>query len=107
MKITSLVLLVGSASAFTSPAAKASVSFRKMSDDASEGETTTFPEPVVAALPTMSQALPFATRPSALDGSLAGDVGFDPLGFAKSREDLMNFREAEIKHCRLAMLVSL
>jgi hypothetical protein len=45
-------------------------------------------------------------RPAALDGTLAGDVGFDPLGFAKSKNDLMNYREAEIKHARLAMLAA-
>jgi len=54
----------------------------------------------------MSTALPFMPRPLALDGSLVGDVGFDPLGFAKSKEDLMNYREAEIKHGRLAMLAA-
>lgn len=63
----------------------------------------TIPEPV---LPTMSQALPFMECPVALDGSLVGDVGFDPLGFAKTKEDLMNYREAEIKHARLAMLAA-
>merc|ERR1739842_76650 len=36
----------------------------------------------------------------------AGDVGFDPLGFAKSESDLMNYREAEVKHARLAMLAA-
>jgi hypothetical protein len=41
-----------------------------------------------------------------LDGSLAGDVGFDPLGFAKNSADLMKFREAEVKHARLAMLAA-
>jgi len=54
----------------------------------------------------MSEALPFLTRPLVLTGELPGDVGFDPLGFAKSREDLLNYREAEIKHARLAMLAS-
>ena len=54
----------------------------------------------------MSQALPFVTRPLMLTGELPGDAGFDPLGFAKSREDLMNYREAEIKHARLAMLAA-
>jgi hypothetical protein len=39
-----------------------------------------------------------------LDGSLAGDVGFDPLGFAKSKKTLFWMREAEVKHARLAML---
>lgn len=54
----------------------------------------------------MSQALPFLTRPVILDGSMAGDAGFDPLGFAKTQGDLMNYREAEIKHARLAMLAA-
>ena len=54
----------------------------------------------------MSEALPFLTRPLMLTGELAGDAGFDPLGFAKSQEDLMNYREAEIKHARLAMLAA-
>merc|ERR1719446_1846950 len=68
-------------------------------------------EPVVVAdpepeLPAMSQSMPFMTRPVALTGALAGDVGFDPLGFAKTEEDLMNYREAEIKHARLAMLAA-
>jgi len=57
-------------------------------------------------LPLMSQSLPFMTRPQALTGELAGDVGFDPLGFAKSSEELLNYREAEIKHARLAMLAA-
>ena len=29
-----------------------------------------------------SEAIPFLDKPPALDGSLAGDVGFDPLGFS-------------------------
>ena len=53
----------------------------------------------------MSKALPFAPRPKLLNGKLAGDVGFDPFGFAGPDEaSLINMREAEIKHCRLAML---
>lgn len=43
---------------------------------------------------------------SCSDGSLVGDVGFDPLGFAKTKDDLLNYREAEIKHGRLAMLAA-
>jgi hypothetical protein len=45
--------------------------------------------------------------PEYLDGSLAGDVGFDPLGFASSKKTLYWMREAEIKHSRLAMLGAL
>ena len=69
-------------------------------------ESTLDSPPVVAALPVQSQSLPFLPRPAFLDGTLAGDVGFDPLGFAKSESDLMNYREAEIKHARLAMLAA-
>ena len=42
-------------------------------------------------------------RPPALDGSHAGDFGFDPLGFTEEF-DLYTMQEAEIRHARLAML---
>ena len=32
------------------------------------------------------------------------DVGFDPLGFSETNAGLFFMREAEIKHCRLAMV---
>ena len=41
-----------------------------------------------------------------MDGTLAGDVGFDPLGFASNPDQLGQFREAEVKHARLAMLAA-
>lgn len=65
-------------------------------------------EPVVTlpAEPRKSMALPFMMAPTVLDGSMAGDFGFDPLGFADSPENLMLYREAEIKHARLAMLAA-
>ena len=44
--------------------------------------------------------------PLLLDGTLAGDVGFDPLGFSKSQKTLYWMREAEVKHSRLAMLAA-
>lgn len=44
--------------------------------------------------------------PIVLDGTLAGDVGFDPLGLAKSEKSLYWMREAEVKHGRLAMLAA-
>ena len=37
---------------------------------------------------------------------LAGNFGFDPLRLAQSQEQLITYRKAEIKHSRLAMLVS-
>lgn len=51
----------------------------------------------------MSIALPFLKRPSQLDGTHAGDVGFDPLGLSESN-DMYTMMEAEIRHSRLAML---
>ena len=40
---------------------------------------------------------------------MAGDVGFDPLGLSESNGvgvDLYWLREAEIKHCRIAMMAA-
>jgi light-harvesting complex I chlorophyll a/b binding protein 1 len=66
-----------------------------------------------------SQALPFATAPATLDGSMLGDVGFDPLGFSTvpvgawftglegrngAPDDLTWYREAELIHGRIAQL---
>ena len=63
----------------------------------------------LAAPPTLgkySASIPFLRRPKYLTGRYAGDVGFDPLGLATSMEVLVNYREAEVKHARIAMLVS-
>lgn len=55
----------------------------------------------------MSKAIPFVPRPKLLDGALAGDVGFDPFGFGGAdKASLINMREAELKHSRLAMLAA-
>jgi len=54
-----------------------------------------------------SASLPFMNRPPLLDGSMAGDVGFDPLGLSNIDDvgiDLYWLREAEIKHGRVAMM---
>merc|ERR1719148_90646 len=66
-----------------------------------------------------SIALPWATAPATLDGSMLGDVGFDPLGFSTvpvglwfkgfaGRNgvpgDLNWYREAELIHGRIAQL---
>ena len=53
----------------------------------------------------MSESIPFLGCSKVLQESdLAGNVGFDPLGLAKNKEQLWEYREAEIKHSRLAML---
>jgi len=86
MKATTLALLAGSAAAFA-PAAPAART--------------------VALGAEKSASLPFLNRPSLLDGSMAGDVGFDPLGLSNIDDvgiDLYWLREAEVKHARVAML---
>ena len=60
------------------------------------------PPPVKKAL--KAKWLPGLDAPMVLDGSMAGDVGFDPLGFASSQKTLYWMRECEITHGRLAML---
>lgn len=59
------------------------------------------------AAPRQSGWLPLMLAPEALDGSFAGDVGFDPIGFCRSVDDVKRYREAEIKHGRLAMLAAI
>jgi hypothetical protein len=53
-----------------------------------------------------SKSVPFLPKPENLDGSMAGDVGFDPVGFSNWLP-LKFVREAEIKHGRVAMLATL
>lgn len=64
-------------------------------------------EPPAGPKRMMQFPLNFIERSPYLDQELAGDAGFDPLRFVKSREDLFFYREAEIKHARLGMLGSL
>ena len=101
LSVSAIILAstMSATSAFMAPMSRSAAPALRMSDDAME----TPPAPVE---PDMSQALPFMARPAALDGSMAGDAGFDPLGFAKNNDDLMKYREAEIKHARLAMLAA-
>jgi hypothetical protein len=65
-----------------------------------------------------SVALPFDKSPPTLDGTLVGDVGFDPVGFTTIgvtdyfnsivktgyTDDLLWYREAELMHGRIAQL---
>ncbi|KAG6412871.1 hypothetical protein SASPL_125564 [Salvia splendens] len=48
--------------------------------------------------------LPGLPSPTYLDGSLAGDNGFDPLGLAEDPENLHWFIQAELVNGRWAML---
>lgn len=45
----------------------------------------------------MSIAMPMLKRPTNLDGTHAGDYGFDPLGITE-QFDLYTLMEAEVRH---------
>ncbi|KAI8475812.1 MAG: chlorophyll a/b-binding protein domain-containing protein [Monoraphidium minutum] len=47
---------------------------------------------------------PGVVAPAWLDGSLPGDRGFDPMGLGADPKALAWYRQAELVHCRWAML---
>ncbi|GMI22393.1 hypothetical protein TrCOL_g247 [Triparma columacea] len=108
MKLITILSVVASANAFMSPMFVKSASSALMSEveTPSVEDTSSSSTPPAPVLPASSTALPFMDRPFALTGEMAGDVGFDPLGFAKDQDTLFKMREAEIKHARLAMLAA-
>jgi len=55
-------------------------------------------------LSAKSKSLPFLDAPSKLDGSMVGDVGFDPMELSEIQADLTYARAAELKHGRIAQL---
>lgn len=101
MKATCFAALIGSAAAFApAQTGKASTSLN-------------------ARFVEGTKALPFGSSPDTLDGSLPGDVGFDPIGFSTApfasfnnplyvegnfMSDLEWLREAELAHGRIAQL---
>jgi len=52
----------------------------------------------------MSKSIPFLVKPEKLDGSMAGDMGFDPMGLSEIQVDLNYARWSELKHGRICML---
>jgi len=48
-----------------------------------------------------------ADVPAYLDGELAGDYGYDPLGLGKNPEQLAKYRKNELLHARWAMLATI
>jgi hypothetical protein len=98
LSLIALTVTVGTTSAFVPSRMGAMSSSLEMSKVATEDSSKPEKE--------MSLSLPFMERPAMLTGSLAGDVGFDPVGFAQSEGALLSYREAEVKHGRLAMLAA-
>ena len=72
MKFTSALLLVGSATAFTS-------NNNNLAQRTQTVQLSLWGEPSKKEGEggDMSQSLPFAPRPKLLDGTMAGDVGFE------------------------------
>lgn len=116
MKIAIVALLAGSVAALAPPMAVKSKKGKKVSAAPKSGLS---PSADAWAKGSTSIALPWATAPATLDGTLLGDVGFDPLGFSTvpvgpwfngfaGREgkigDLTWYREAELIHGRIAQL---
>jgi hypothetical protein len=85
----------------------------KMTDMTGKGMDAKGPQSVASGgtrLTTKGDIAPLFILPSSSvigDGKMVGDKGFDPLGFATSIEKLRIYKEAELKHGRLAMLAAL
>jgi len=90
MQVLALALLLPSAAAF-----KPSGSAR-----------TTKLAPTKAAAGESFWTKTLELAPGARGSGLAGDVGFDPFGFAQTQDELLKYRDAELKHSRLAMLAA-
>merc|ERR1719224_286050 len=88
---------LATAEAFTAPTmlAGSRVSVRMQEAAAEEIEMPPAPPP-----------LPKIKTMRVGDGTLAGDANFDPLQISDTPESLAWYREAEIKHARLAMLAA-
>lgn len=114
MKVAIVALLAGSATALAP--LMAAKSKKASAAPASSGAS---PSASAWAAGSKSVALPWATAPATLDGTLLGDVGFDPWGLSTvpvgpwfngfaGREgklgDLTWYREAELIHGRISQL---
>jgi len=132
MKLAVSALLLATASAYQAPMqmtfslgkfgkGKGKGKGKKTAAKAVAPNTVSGPSPSAQAWAAGSKsvALPFATAPATLDGSMLGDVGFDPLGFSTTPvgpwflgvegrqgriSDLNWYREAELIHGRIAQM---
>jgi len=89
-------LLVGTAAAFAPSSAGPARNVVTQTSE-SKGRSS-------VVLSEMSKSIPFLTVPEKLDGSMPGDMGFDPMGLSDIQTDLRYARWAELKHGRVCML---
>ncbi|CAL5383710.1 unnamed protein product [Camellia sinensis] len=68
-----------------------------------KGYTRHYSRGVVVQAQQRPTWLPGLDPPAYLDGSLAGDFGFDPLGLGEDPENLKWYVQAELVHARFAM----
>merc|ERR1719163_1446557 len=92
------MMLCSPVTAFNAPAVHMarSMSAIRMQEAAAEAVEAVPAPPPLPAIQTMMVG----------DGTLAGDMGFDPLQIADNSGKLAWYREAEVKHARLAMLAA-
>merc|ERR1719428_509687 len=101
-------LVMRAASAPAAPAARAPLAMRSLRTGRTSRVRMQEAVPLVEAeAPPAPTQLPKIKTMRVGDGTLAGDMNFDPLGFSDSPESLAWYREAEIRHARLAMLAAL
>lgn len=103
MKIFTDTILasITGATTYTAPTTrpKSFTSYLRISDTHIDG-TTSEGEVVAISIPPMKTwFLLWMDVSFIMDGSMARDVGFDPIGF-KNPKDLMNYCEARIKHAQ-------
>jgi len=120
MKLAISALILGSAAAYTAPTMTFAVGKKKAAAKP-KGKAVAKKEAapkVVGSVP--STALPFENAPALLDGSMVGDVGFDPCALSTKADTMANYynsivggtdidgltwyREAELMHGRIAQL---
>merc|ERR1712232_1196186 len=80
MKIILAALAFASVSAYQAPTMASKGS--KKGKTKSAASVVRSPSADAWARGSPSQALPFTVAPATLDGSMLGDVGFDPFGFS-------------------------
>ena len=103
------LLLVASASALVAKAPASARAQTRVASAAVEPESSYVPPPPAPVKKAIAAKwFPFGLKaPLLLDGTLAGDAGFDPLGLgSSSTKSLYWMADAEVKHARLAMLAA-